>query len=103
MADNRKTRRKKTISEKTDVANFKQLRLNSIKNSELYSDSVSLANSFTKSSAYGAKTYVSPAEVQRELINALTNNEKAVAASKTLYATNPIYSRLIKYFSTLFL
>lgn len=103
MADNRKTRRKKTISEKTDVANFKQLRLNSIKNSELYSDSVSLANSFTKSSAYGAKTYVSPAEVQRELTNALTNNEKAVAASKTLYATNPIYSRLIKYFSTLFL
>lgn len=104
MAENRKTRRQKNKSEvAADVSDFKQLRLDAIKNGEWYSDNVSLLNNFNKASNYGARQYTTSAAVHQELKNALTNNEKIVAASKTLYATNPVYARLIKYFSTLFL
>lgn len=100
MADNRKSRR----AAKQSGPSFKQLRVDTIKKGELYSDNVSLLDSYNKSSNYGARDYIDAAAVRRELnIAASSNNEKAVAASKTLYAVNPVYSRLIKYFSTLFL
>lgn len=93
------SRKTKKIAKNASV--FKKTRTEDIK--DLYSDDYSLGNKIERSKDYASSLYETQAEVLEALENADKGNETVVKASKKLYAINPIYAKMVNYFSTLFL
>lgn len=85
-----------------DTTNFKKNRIKDLK--EIYSDSTSAKNNYNKSAGFSAQTYSSAAEVRKALSDAANGDKSTlIETSRKLYAVNPIYSRLVDYFSNLFM
>ena len=97
------TNDKKDLKEKTVVSSFKTYRVTDINKAVLYTDSLDVANRNERNKTYAAKTFQSHADVIAALNQADANNETILAASKKAYATNPLYAKIINYFSTMFM
>ena len=82
------------------ASDFKKNRIEEVK--DLYADQISLSNR-DRPKSYDSTLYESQSDVLAALENADTNIEPIIKASKKLYAINPIYTKMVNYFSTSFL
>lgn len=82
-------------------SNFEKRRIKDLQ--EIFSDPVSARNRYNKTSAYQGRTLTTAKEVRDALENALSNKTTIIDTSKKTYATNPIYAKLVDYYSDMFL
>lgn len=69
----------------------------------IYSDSDSALRRSDKTPSTTSITYETAEEVIAALSSASSNNENIIKASRSLYAINPTYRKLIAYLSNLYL
>ena len=70
----------------------------------LFTDTIDVSNNINRNKGFGGKEYATQAEVIEALSKADTSGiADVVASSRKLYATNPIYAKLIDYFANTFI
>lgn len=82
-------------------AQFEKRRIKELE--QIFSDPVSARNKYNRTSAYQSRELTNAKQVRDALENALNDKSTIIDTSKKTYATNPIYAKLIDYYSDMFL
>lgn len=80
---------------------FKKERIKDGDTVTLYSDSIALNNSRDRTSSYGASLYESHEKIIEALTDADASNIEVIKNSRKLYAINPIYEKIVDYYSSI--
>lgn len=83
-----------------DKTDFKTNRIKKLKT--LYSDTPSEKRRFDEQPGYTTREFNNAAAVRKALTDALNNTDSIEAASKKLYAINPIYAGIINYLANMY-
>lgn len=90
----------KNLQVGTESVNFQSTRGDIV---EVYTDTFDAVNKVSRTKTYAAPVYTSAPDFRIALNNAESDTTQIVALSRKLFATNPIYTSLVNYFSNMYL